>query len=129
MEEKNDAVIDTPETEEEQQEEEHQESPIPESKPRRVLTEAQRLAFIKGREKRMANIEKKKQEKEAIHKEEHEDFAAKIADMVLSKIKTEPVPEKPKLVKRKYTRRIPESPEEEPVAPPPPPPQKVFNWM
>lgn len=27
-------------------------------KPKRVLTEAQRLAFLKGREKRMANIEK-----------------------------------------------------------------------
>jgi len=31
-------------------------------KPKRVLTEAQRLAFLKGREKRMANIEKKRQE-------------------------------------------------------------------
>jgi hypothetical protein len=29
-----------------------------EEKPKRVLTEAQRLAFLKGREKRMANIEK-----------------------------------------------------------------------
>jgi len=34
-----------------------------ESKPKRVLTEAQRLAFLKGREKRMANIEKKRLEK------------------------------------------------------------------
>lgn len=33
------------------------------SKPKRVLTEAQRLAFLKGREKRMANIERKRQEK------------------------------------------------------------------
>lgn len=33
------------------------------SKPKRVLTEVQRLAFLKGREKRMANIEKKRQEK------------------------------------------------------------------
>jgi hypothetical protein len=32
-------------------------------KPKRVLTEAQRLAFLKGREKRMANIEKKRLEK------------------------------------------------------------------
>jgi len=30
---------------------------------KRVLTEAQRLAFLKGREKRMANIEKKRLEK------------------------------------------------------------------
>jgi len=32
-------------------------------KPKRVLTEAQRLAFMKGREKRMANLEKRRQEK------------------------------------------------------------------
>jgi hypothetical protein len=31
---------------------------------KRTLTEAQRLAFLKGREKRMANIEKKRLEKE-----------------------------------------------------------------
>lgn len=35
----------------------------PSTKPKRVLTEAQRLAFLKGREKRMANIERKRQEK------------------------------------------------------------------
>lgn len=32
-------------------------------KPKKVLTEAQRLAFLKGREKRLANIEKRRQEK------------------------------------------------------------------
>lgn len=32
-------------------------------KPKKVLTEAQRLAFLKGREKRVANIERKRQEK------------------------------------------------------------------
>lgn len=32
-------------------------------KPKRQLTEAQRLAFLKGREKRLANIEKRRQEK------------------------------------------------------------------
>lgn len=32
-------------------------------KPKRQLTEAQRLAFLKGREKRMANLERKRQEK------------------------------------------------------------------
>ena len=36
-------------------------------KPKRVLTEAQRLAFLKGREKRMANIEKKRLEKEELN--------------------------------------------------------------
>jgi hypothetical protein len=35
-------------------------------KPKKVLTEAQRLAFIKGREKRMANIAKKREEKLAL---------------------------------------------------------------
>lgn len=34
-----------------------------EAKPKRVLTEAQRLAFLKGREKRLANLERKRQEK------------------------------------------------------------------
>jgi hypothetical protein len=33
---------------------------IPQDKPKKVLTEAQRLAFLKGREKRMANLEKKR---------------------------------------------------------------------
>jgi hypothetical protein len=37
---------------------------MPEQKPKKVLTEAQRLAFIKGREKRMQNIMLKKAEKE-----------------------------------------------------------------
>lgn len=36
----------------------------PAIKPKRVLTEAQRLAFLKGRETRMANLEKKRLEKE-----------------------------------------------------------------
>jgi hypothetical protein len=35
-----------------------------EEKPKKVLTEAQRLAFLKGREKRLANIEKRRLEKE-----------------------------------------------------------------
>lgn len=38
--------------------------PAPPAKPKRVLTEAQRLAFIKGREKRLANLERKRMEKE-----------------------------------------------------------------
>ena len=35
----------------------------PEPKPKRQLTEAQRLAFMKGREKRLANLAKKREEK------------------------------------------------------------------
>lgn len=34
-----------------------------EQKPKRVLTEAQRLAFLKGREKRLANLERRRLEK------------------------------------------------------------------
>ncbi len=34
-----------------------------EEKPKRQLTEAQRLAFMKGREKRLANLAKKREEK------------------------------------------------------------------
>jgi hypothetical protein len=41
-------------------------------KPKRVLTEAQRLAFLKGREKRMANIERKRQEKLEAEDEEEQ---------------------------------------------------------
>lgn len=60
----------------EQQSEIRKESTVPEKviaepppKPKRVLTEAQRLAFLKGREKRMANIERKRQEKKEAEEE------------------------------------------------------------
>jgi len=45
-----------------------------EAKPKRQLTEDQRLAFMKGREKRLANIERKRQEK--IEAAENEPMAA-----------------------------------------------------
>lgn len=39
------------------------ETPQTDVKPKRQLTEAQRLAFMKGREKRLANLAKKREEK------------------------------------------------------------------
>lgn len=120
-------------------------------KPKRVLTEAQRLAFMKGREKRLANLERKRQEKlEAEGVEEpplkdvsppppmpvlqrqtnHLDgevMAQKIAELVYGRLIEEAPP------KRKYTRR--EKPAVIPREESPPPeiqqpiPQKTFNWM
>lgn len=39
---------------------------------KKVLTEAQRLAFLKGREKRMANIEKKRLEKAELEEQQQQ---------------------------------------------------------
>lgn len=59
---------------------------------KRYLTEAQKLAFLKGREKRMANIERRKQEKleaETASKEDNEEREEKPTPVV--NIKTEKV--------------------------------------
>lgn len=119
-------------------------------KPKRVLTEAQRLAFLKGREKRMANIEKRRLEKEEaeaatetskkprktpepateappeipqLQRETAQDHDI-IADRIIAKIT--PLLEPKEKPKRAYNRR----PKPEPVSPPPPqPPLKKFIWM
>ena len=80
-----------------------------EQKPKRVLTEAQRLAFEKGREKRMANLEKKRQEKlEALAVSEEKENI--------------PPPSQPKLV-------TPPPPSPKPVTPPPvSPPRFSFDY-
>ena len=52
-------------------------------KPKRVLTEAQRLAFLKGREKRMANIEMKK----SMQQQDSETIQSSVS---LTKTKTKP---------------------------------------
>lgn len=57
----------------------------PVAKPKKQLTEAQRLAFLKGREKRMANIEKARLTKEEAQQ-------AEINEPV---VKTEPPPSPP----------------------------------
>lgn len=59
------------------------------TKPKRVLTEAQRLAFLKGREKRMANIERKRQEKLEAESVTEEDDAA--SPPVASRVCSSPV--------------------------------------
>jgi hypothetical protein len=69
-------------------------------KPKKVLTEAQRLAFLKGREKRMANIERKRQEKI--------EATGTTAEPELPTIAPEPKKTRPKKEKK--------------VNPPPPPP-------
>jgi hypothetical protein len=63
-------------------------------KPKRVLSEAQRLAFLKGREKRMANLEKKRLEKEEA-KMASEDFELPDA----------PPPPKPKLTRKPRVKK------------------------
>jgi len=80
-----------------------------EQKPKRVLNEAQRLAFLKGREKRMANIEKKRLEKlEAEQMEFKKEFVPPIPSE----------PETPKIVKPKTKKSIPVVPPEIPNPPP-----------
>ena len=125
-------------------------------KPKRVLTEAQRLAFLKGREKRMANIEKKRLEKlemeEIIKSPEpkvvtpdkgvdenkenkpppaatqlnHDELAEKIASKIIGKIPPPPP------LKRKYERKPKVQKNEIPeVAPPVEPIKNVlkFSWL
>lgn len=78
-----------------------------EVKPKRVLTEAQRLAFLKGREKRMANIEKKKLEQQEMFVEP----------------KSEPE-QKPEPEKKARKPRAPKpKPEQKPETPPSPEPE------
>jgi len=128
----------------------------PDMKPKKVLTEAQRLAFLKGREKRMANIEKKRLEKEELKEVEapppmpelkrHEPTLApavapapatapapapgfdesKIADTIAERVWAKLESAKPK--RKPYTRK-PKS-ESTPTTPPaPPPPTQTFTWM
>lgn len=78
------------------------------------LTEAQRLAFLKGREKRMANLEKKKLEKEEL---EQKEILRMIAEE-LGEIEKGPASEKPKAARKprkpKETKEVKE-PAKEPV--------------
>lgn len=121
------------------------------TKPKKVLTEAQRLAFLKGREKRMANIEKKRLEKEEAKQVEEpapepppeiptlkraEPRATstppppsidenKIADTVAERVWAKMQAAKPK--RKPYTRK--EKTETSLTPPPPPPPTHSFTWM
>lgn len=121
-------------------------------KPKRQLTEAQRLAFMKGREKRMENIARRKQEKldaarlmeeskgadEIVDKTpkvvavpeidtKAEDFGDKIATLVAAKLAK---PKKPRAPRKKTSAPI----EPEPQTPPPskpavPPVSNLVNFL
>jgi hypothetical protein len=124
-------------------------------KPKKVLTEAQRLAFLKGREKRMANIEKKRLEKEEAKQVEETPAPVetkpepppemptlkraepratapaidenKIADTVAERVWAKLQLAKPK--RKPYTRKEKSEPSSPPPPPPPPPPTHSFTWM
>jgi hypothetical protein len=68
------------------------------------LTEAQRLAFLKGREKRMANLEKKKlEDKEALENEMMQLLKEEMASSAVA-------PEKPKVTRKpRKTKEVKES--------------------
>lgn len=69
------------------------EEPVEAPPKKRQLTEAQRLAFLKGREKRMLNIQKKREEKEEaerLKKEEEQPLLAEAPkEPELKKVKIE----------------------------------------
>lgn len=123
-------------------------------KKKRTLTEAQRLAFLKGREKRMLNIQKKKEEKEEairLLKEEKEPVetaeptpliaearkpeydedahAKKVADYVYMKLMSD-IPQPPPQRAPRKPRRPKAVAEPTPVATAPvvPPPAKNIAW-
>jgi len=127
------------------------------AKPKKVLTEAQRLAFLKGREKRMANIEKKRLEKEEAKQVEEAPAPAPEPPPEIPTLKraepratsTPPPPPPPSIDENKiadtvaervwakmqaakpkrkpYTRK--EKSEASSTPPPPPPPTHSFTWM
>lgn len=90
------------------------------TKPKRQLTEAQRLAFMKGREKRMANLLKKKEEKleaEMLSKEEDvptDPETESEPEMETEKSKTPEPPTPPPVAKK--VRKTKTKPEIIPVA-------------
>jgi len=80
------------------------------ARPKKVLTEAQRLAFLKGREKRMANVEKRRLEKLELAQVE-----AEVEPVAMPEVKPAPAP-------------VPEvKPEPQPEAKAPPPPTLVID--
>lgn len=125
------------------------------ARPKKVLTEAQRLAFLKGREKRMANIEKKRLEKEEAKQVEEAPPAVepppemptvkhaepratstpppptidenKIADTVAERVWAKMQAAKPK--RKPYVRKEKSEIQSPPPPPPPPPPTHSFTWM
>lgn len=125
------------------------EDPAPESeaKPKRVLTEAQRLAFLKMREKRTLNLERKRQEKEEAETKAEpkatmdDSYADIIAQRVIDKLQSyklpapkqdpempPPAPVLKRPVARKATAKVTV---DDPAPKTPPPPKAVahsFSW-
>jgi hypothetical protein len=117
-------------------------------KPKRVLTEAQRLAFLKGREKRMANIEKNRLAKLEFQEATKEEVAPPVVaeekkntiEELIPSSEQKPVviPPMPKLKRQKVVPATPPAAviDEDKIAsivadkiiqqmkPPPPPPRK-----
>lgn len=129
-------------------------SPIaPVSKPKKKLTEAQRLAFLKGREKRMANLEKARLAKEEAKQQDINEPASAVVikEEVSSPVLPEPIPPTThvidsdeiankvvKLMLEKNNAKPKSKPKPKPrsVTPPPPPkytadfqPTTTFNWL
>lgn len=75
-----------------------------EAKPKRQLTEAQRLAFMKGREKRLANLAKKREEKLSL---KEEPIAPTPEAVVIPDIVPPPPKDPPVLVKTVEERQTP----------------------
>ena len=93
-----------------------------EEKPKKVLTEAQRLAFLKGREKRLANIEKRRLEKE--EEKEVTSTSAPPPAILVPNDPPPPVP-KPKPVPKPAAVEIPQDLVSDPDPDPTPTPKPV----
>jgi len=126
------------------------------AKPKRVLTEAQRLAFMKGREKRMANLERKRQEKAEAAAADYvaepapetppastmftDEFVDAVAERLASKMKPPPAAPKKRVPRKPRTPKAPPATvvvEEKSEDPTPPPvedngvfqPTQLFKWV
>lgn len=88
------------------------------TKPKRVLTEAQRLAFLKGREKRMANIMKKREEKLEAEQMEFVDEPVPEVEAKPDPKPVEEIQEPPKKKRRVATKITVAAPTSVPVSPP-----------
>lgn len=101
----------------------------PAEKPKRVLTEAQRLAFLKGREKRMLNIEMKKQQQQVFTPPaiDQDEFAEKVANLIMQRMPKKPdtPPTTPK--KQKPEKIQPPTPEKPKLAKQAP--ANHFSWL
>lgn len=111
-----------------------------EEKPKRVLTEAQRLAFLKGREKRLANIERKRQEQMELDlPPEEETPMVEEPPVVETPVVEAPTPKRhwepdelahavADIVIERMKKSKPPTPPPKPATPPPRIPKQEFLW-